>query len=63
MSDLIINDNDNDRDIEYINKILQESKRYGLNAEVVWTALNIMQKKPDMNLKNAMTIGYYEWIK
>jgi len=63
MSDLIINDQDNDRDLDYINKILRESKKYGLNTEVVWSALNAMKKDPHMDLKQAITIGYYDWIK
>lgn len=63
MSDLIINDQDNDRDLDYINKILRESKKYGLNTEVVWSALNAMKKDQHMDLKQAITIGYYDWIK
>lgn len=63
MSDFIVNDNDNDRDLDYINRILRESKKHGLNAEVVWSALNAMKKNPDMDLAHAITIGYYDWIK
>jgi hypothetical protein len=50
-------------DLEVINNQLTQAKAYGLEAEVVMTALMAMRRDPSLTIQEAIYIGYFEWIK
>jgi hypothetical protein len=43
--------------------LLDEAKKYGLEAEVVYFALKYMKKNSDLSIIEAITYGYDEWVK
>ncbi len=50
-------------DLEVINNQLTQAKGYGLEAEVVMTALMAMKRDSSLTIQEAIYIGYFEWIK
>lgn len=50
-------------DLEYISNCLEGAKAFGLEAEVVWAALQAMKSDPSMSIDAAMLEGMNEWIK
>ena len=50
-------------EIKAIHSILQEAKEYGLEAEVIWSALNSLKNNPTQTPIEAMENGMNEWIK
>ena len=50
-------------DLRTIGAFLEEAAEYGLEAEVVYTALKSMQEDPTLNPSQAMQLGCDEWVK
>lgn len=44
-------------------EILTSASKYGLESEVVWSALSYIKKNPDKSISEAINHGYNEWIK
>jgi hypothetical protein len=42
---------------------LQRSREEGLDVEVVTWALRHMKKNPSLTISEAITMGFYEWVK
>lgn len=43
--------------------ILNEAKKYGLEVEIVHTALKLMKQNNELSITDALWIGRKEWIK
>jgi hypothetical protein len=43
--------------------VLEHSCEEGLEVEVVTWALRYMKNDPTLTLSEAITMGYYEWVK
>jgi len=52
-----------EKDLENISDTLDQAKKSNLDTEVVAWALMYMKKNPNLTITEAMTLGYYEWIK
>jgi hypothetical protein len=50
-------------DLRTIGAFLDEAAEYGLEAEVIYTALKNMQEDPNLTPAQAMQFGCDEWIK
>jgi len=50
-------------DLEVINNQLTQASKYGLENEVVMTALMAMRRDPSLTIQEAIYIGFFEWIK
>ena len=50
-------------ELEYVKYVLHSAKIYGLEAEVMYTALSSMKEDPDMSIMQALDYGFIEWIK
>jgi len=50
-------------DIETIDKALKEAKEYGLEIEVIWSALHSMKTNSNRSIEEAICDGLEEWIK
>ncbi len=42
---------------------LEQSREEGLEVEVVTWALRYMKNDPTLTISEAITMGYYEWVK
>lgn len=42
---------------------LEQSREEGLEVEVVTWALRYMKENPSLTISEAITMGYYEWVK
>lgn len=51
------------QDIETIRKVLDSAQIYGLQVEIVYSALLAIKERPDLSIQDAISFGYYEWIK
>jgi hypothetical protein len=50
-------------DLRKISSILEEAAEYGLEAEVIYEALKIMQEDPSITPAQAVQLGADEWVK
>ena len=50
-------------DLRAIGAFLEEAAEYGLEAEVIYTALRHIQEDPSTSVTVAMQIAMDEWIK
>jgi hypothetical protein len=50
-------------DMEAIGIALSEASKYNLQTEVVYFAMDYLKKNPSKTIAEAITYGYYEWIK
>ena len=50
-------------ELKTISVFLDEASEYGLEAEVIYTALKNMQEDPNLTPSQAMQFGMEEWIK
>jgi hypothetical protein len=39
------------------------ASEYGLEVEVITWALKALKKNPELNISEAVSIGFYEWVK
>lgn len=51
------------KELLIVSDVLEDAKRYGLEAEVVTFALKYMKKDPTLSISTAITYGYDEWVK
>lgn len=42
---------------------IEEAGKYGLIAEVVYFALRYMKNNPEVSIEDAISYGFYEWVK
>ena len=50
-------------EIKAIYSMLQEAKEYGLETEIIWSALNSLKSDSTQTVVEAMSDGLNEWIK
>jgi len=50
-------------DLTIIGEALKEAKEYGLETEVIWSALHSMKTNSNQSLEEAICNGLGEWIK
>ena len=50
-------------EVNEIHEMLQTAKKYSLESEVVWSALESMKLNPDQTIVAAMMDGLNEWIR
>ena len=50
-------------ELDIIYSFLKDARPYGLEPEVVLFALKYIQKHPEAQIEDAMSYGFYEWIK
>lgn len=50
------------KDLDLICKVLDAAEVYCNQPEVVLSALNAMQKQPLLTIKQAMMVGYHQWV-
>lgn len=50
-------------ELDIVYSFLKDARQYGLEPEVVLFALKYLQKKPDASIEDAMSYGFYEWVK
>ena len=50
-------------ELQVIGQVLQEAKEWGVETEVVWSALESMKRNPNQSLAEAIYDGMSEWIK
>ena len=43
--------------------LLEAAAEYGLQSEVVTYALQAMKDNPELSIVEAMSSGFYEWVK
>jgi hypothetical protein len=51
------------RDLEAISLALQEAKNYGLEVEVIYSALKEMKMNGAITIEMAINSGLNEWVK
>jgi len=56
-------DKTNAETLDDIFTVLSEARAYGMESEVVWSALGIMKKHPNISISDAMQYGLNEWVK
>lgn len=49
--------------LEAINKMLDTAWEYGFELEVVYAALAIMKKNPELSPAEAFALGITEWVR
>ncbi len=49
-------------EIEKIQKVLDEAKKHGLQADVIWTALTVMKHNPTITISEAMNFAINDLI-
>ena len=50
-------------DLNYISNIIKEAGEFGIEAEVVWSAMLALKKNPKMSISDAMENRRTEWLK
>ena len=50
-------------ELNEISKTLKLADEYGLQTEVVWSALEYMKRQPKATLVDAIQYGLSEWVK
>lgn len=48
---------------DVIASYIEDADKYGLVPEVVYFALKYMKNNPDKSIEDAISYGYYEWVK
>lgn len=49
--------------LEAISEVLREAKEWGLETEIVWSALESMKANPKQSIVEAIYGGLNEWVK
>lgn len=52
-----------DIDLSAIHKALKDAAFYGVEDEIVASALEYMKENPTISIPDAMQMGYDEWVK
>jgi len=50
-------------DMKNVAEVLDHAKEYGLQVEVMTWALKYMKENSNLTITEAITMGYFEWIK
>ena len=50
-------------DMDTIAMVLEQSSEENLAVEVVTWALRYMKENPSLTISEAITMGFYEWVK
>lgn len=50
-------------EVNHVKEALNHAKEEGLQAEVVAWSLMFMKANPSLSVSEAITLGYFEWIK
>jgi hypothetical protein len=50
-------------EMDAVAEALEQSREEGLDAEVVTWALRYMKENPSLTISEAITMGFYEWVK
>lgn len=50
-------------DMKHVAEALDHANEHGLQVEVVTWALKYMKENPSLTITEAVTLGYFEWIK
>ena len=50
-------------DMDTIAMVLEQSSEENLEVEVVTWALRYMKENPSLTISEAITMGFYEWVK
>jgi len=58
-----MNSEDDDDTFDIIHSCLVDASMYNLTTEVVYFALRYMKQNPDKTIKDAISYGYWEWVK
>lgn len=53
----------NSDNLNIVSEYIRDSNKYGLTPEVVLFALSYMKNNPQSSIEDAITYGYYNWIK
>lgn len=51
------------RSLDVVEHILRESDDFGVTPEVVTWALKYMKENPNLDISDAIILGYEEWVK
>lgn len=54
---------DTNIEFENITNALNEATKYGLQTEVVYSALLGLKNNPEWTIEQAISYGFYEWVK
>ena len=49
--------------LEIVASYIEDANQYGLVPEVVYFALRYMKNNPEASIEDAISYGYYEWVK
>jgi len=49
--------------LEIVASYIEGAEKYGLVSEVVYFALRYMKNNPECSIEDAISYGFYEWIK
>jgi len=55
--------NDTFEEMSAIAFTLKAASEYGLESEVIWTAMNELKSNPQISIREAVNLGYLEWVK
>jgi len=47
----------------FINDILREAKKYGLETEIIWSSMKILKENNKLSIVDAIWMGRNEWVK
>jgi hypothetical protein len=50
-------------ELTFINDILREAKKYGLETEIIWSTLKILKENSNLSIIDALWMGRNEWVK
>lgn len=50
-------------DMDAICNAMKAAKKYGLETEVIWSAMGALQGNPEQTIEEAIAYGLDEWIK
>lgn len=53
----------NSDNLDIVSEYICDSNKYGLTPEVVLFALSYMKNNPQSSIEDAITYGYYQWVK
>lgn len=53
----------NSHSLDTVTLFVNDASKYGLTPEVVLTALLYIKENPDKDIEDAISYGFYEWIK
>jgi hypothetical protein len=51
------------KELIFINDIMNEAKIYGLEIEIVWSTLKILKENSNLSIIDALWMGRNEWVK